>query len=319
MGLFLLELLLALLGVGHAQTVAQKAPASGIVAQLELYIDASQGSVTTGSSIATDFSGKNRHGTFRAPGGAVAAIGTMDANILYDTTDISPCIFFKGFKTSGQGWLEWNPTHPLQGYSSYTTEAWIKIPVATQGSDYNMLFYSSVGPNCAYQNYGVAMMAECCSGVIGNEINNDWSGTSSGYVIPQGVWLHYVTTYDGPTGVVKSYLNGQMVWTRTTGANYAIPSGTWNYVGIGGYDREQYSGSCGYTNARISYLALYGHAFSQASVTKAYYANYYRFFGSCPMGYSSNGPSCVGAGLASGLTANLQVYIDAALGSVSTG
>jgi hypothetical protein len=256
---------------------------------LKLLIDASV-SLTSFSSLATDLSGNKNHGTFRNQDGVATGIGYMDSNLKWDFSDITPCMNFVGMGDATQGYLQW-ATHPLAGATKYTIEGWIKLPLA-QVAAYNMLFYGSATSSFANE-LGFAMQAES-GGILGVEINNVWTGTSSGYVTPVDQWLHVVMVYDG-TATVRVYVDGALVYSPGGfPVNSALPSGAWNWIGIGQYDNRGYNGAFGYTQMKIAYLALYASGLSAADVATAYLANRARFGKGCPPGYSVSGNGCSG-------------------------
>jgi hypothetical protein len=76
--------------------------------------------------------------------------------------------------------------------------------------------------------------------------------------------------------------------------NFAIPSGAWNWIGLGQYDNSGYNGALGYTQMKVAYLALYAHGLSVAEVATAYLANRARFGKGCPTGYYVSGNGCSG-------------------------
>jgi LruC domain-containing protein len=245
-----------------------------VTSGLRLLIDANNPtSVNAGSSVAVDLSGNGFNGTFRNAAGAATALGSMDTNLRYDTTDTpAACLDFVGFGSATQGYLQFS-SHPLGGFGTYTVEAWFKAPSLAPVAEYNVIFYSSA-PDGGIQQLGLMAQNSIADPDLALEVGNAYTAGGSNERVDL-LWNHLVMVYDGSQAYL--YRNGSLIWTVDQPDNNVLPTSGWNWIGVGQWAQAGYDGSMGYTQGKLGWLSLYGRALSAAEVTQNWNAVRGRF------------------------------------------
>ena len=105
--------------------------------------------------------------------------------------------------------------------SSYTKEAWIKIPPSSDSNHHNII---SGGQNG--QHAFLILKRQVCAGH-----NGAWSSVKCDEPVSDG-WEHYAVTYNAEAQEMKLYKNGKMV----SSSNLTAPYKGGNFVQVGKYD-----------------------------------------------------------------------------------